>query len=49
MVWETREVCEENCVRTYVAHLRAPYYTAQRQPRLLANAPPDDDDAPGPH
>ena len=35
--------------KTVLRHLTYPYYTAQRQPRILpANAPPDDD-APGPH
>jgi len=48
MVWETREVREENWVRTYVAYLRPRYYTAQRQPGSLANALPDDDDRDAP-
>jgi hypothetical protein len=49
MVWETREVREENWVGTPVVYLRP--HATQHGTSLLANAlrvPGDNDDAPGP-
>jgi len=48
MVWETREVRQENFFRTNVAHLCTPYILHSMS-LLVANAPPDNDDAPRPH